>query len=362
MQPFTLTNLIFYFLKLGTIGFGGPVALLGYMQRDLIEERKWFTKEEYHDGLAFAQLLPGPLAAQIAIYFGYKKGKILGATIVGIAFILPSFLMVLALAYFYVRHRDLSWINAVFYGMSAAIIAVIVRSAYHLAKLSLADKKGLWCIAIVLFVITVVLQKVQLSFYLAGGLAGILLYAFPKNFFRKQKMFSVVPLELFFFFFKAALSVYGGGIALLPYVYAGVVGEHHWLTAKQFLDAASVGMITPGPFLITVAFIGFLVDGFPGSAISVLGVFLPVWLFVILLLPWYHKISGNTQVRAFVSGVTAAVAGGIAGSAYLMGKTAIVDGWTIGIALLVFLLISKTKIPDPVLILAAGVFGFFIRH
>lgn len=355
MQPFRLIDLVLYFLKLGSIGFGGPVALLGYMQRDLVEKRRWFSKEDYLHGVAFSQMVPGPVAAQLATYFGYKKGKVPGATLVAIAFILPSFLIVLGLAHFYVAYQRLPWIHSVFYGMGAALIAIISLAAYRLAKITLARKKGLWIIASLIFAGTIILENVHFVWYLFAGLLGIAFYAPPK------RLFSFVSVELFLLFFKASIYVYGGGMAILPFVYGGVVHQHHWLTEQQFLDSASVGMITPGPFLITTAFIGFLVNHLEGALLSAVGSFLPVYLFVVLLLPWYYKIAHNAQVKAFVSGVTAAVAGGIAGSSWLMGQKAISDYWTAGIALTVFLLLGRTKIPDALWILAAGFLGFLIK-
>src|SRR3712207_1425866 len=131
-QNYSLHQLVLYFLKLGTWGFGGPIALVGYMQRDLVEEKKWITEEEYKDGLALAQLAPGPLAAQLAIYLGYVHYRVLGATLVGIAFVLPSFLMVLALGWAYVLYGGLPWMRAVFYGVGAAVIGIIAYSAYKL--------------------------------------------------------------------------------------------------------------------------------------------------------------------------------------------------------------------------------------
>ncbi|MDO8527772.1 MAG: chromate efflux transporter [Deltaproteobacteria bacterium] len=357
MQSFTLFDLILYFLKLGATGFGGPVALIGYMLKDLVEEKKWFSKEEYLHGFALAQIVPGPLATQLAIYLGYLKGRILGATLVAVAFILPSFLIILALAYLYVHYSGLPWIHSVFYGMSAAVIGVIIQAAYKLARTTLEKKKGLWVIFVVLAVTTAFLQKESLLLFLISGLAAVVLYAFPK----KEKLFSFFPLELFFFFFKTALVVFGSGMVIIPFIYNDVVNRFHWLTNAQFLDAVSVGMITPGPVLITVGFVGYLAEGFWGALFSVIGIFLPVYLFVIVCAPWFYKISSNLKIKAFVEGVTAAAAGAIAGSIFILGQKAIIDYWTAGIALITLALIFKTKMPPALLIVAGGLAGVVIK-
>lgn len=352
MQPFTLSQLVFYFLKLGTTGFGGPIALIGYMEQDLVEKKGWFSRKEYLHGLALAQIVPGPVAQQMAIYFGWLKGKIWGATLIAIAFLLPSFLIVWGLAFFYQKYQGLPWIHGVFYGMSAAVVGVVIQSAVKLAKISLEKRKGLWLIFLMVALTTATYEKLNLLFLFGGGFLAILLYAPPK-----LKLFSILPMELFLFFSKAVLVVYGSGLAVIPFIYHDVVYGYQWLTDKQFLDAVAIGMITPGPVLILAGFIGYLVDGFSGGLISVIGVFLPVYLFVILCAPFFHKILRNAQVQAFVEGITAAAVGSIAGAAYLLGIKAIIDWPTASITLATLGLIFKTKIPVPIILLTAGGIG-----
>ena len=357
MQPFSLLQLVLYFLKLGATGFGGPAALVAYMHQDLIEEKKWFSKEEYLHGLALSQLLPGPLAAQLAIYLGYLKAKILGATSVAIAFILPSFLMVLGLSYFYVQYKGLPWIHSIFYGMSAAVIGVVVAAAYKISKVSLGKNWDHWFVFFLLVGSTVYFGKAYFLFFLIGGTISILFYAVS----RGTKTFSMIPLEMFLFFFKTALVVYGGGMVVIPFIYNDVVNHFHWLTNQQFLDAVSVGTVTPGPILITVAFVGYLAAGLKGAIASAVGIFMPVYLFVILCAPWFHKITKNIWVKTFVGGVTASAAGAITGAVYILGKQAIVDGTTAVIALVTLVALIKTKIPAPVLIVGFGAVGFVLK-
>ncbi|MDP2600406.1 MAG: chromate efflux transporter [Deltaproteobacteria bacterium] len=357
MQPFTLSHLLLYFLRLGATGFGGPVALIGYMHKDLVEEKKWFTNEEYLHGVALAQIVPGPLAMQLAIYFGYLKAKIRGATLVAFAFILPSFFIVWAMAWAYVEYSGLPWIHSVFYGMSAAVIAVIVQAAWRLIRITLHKKWGLWFIFLLLAVTTAWIQKASFLLFMFGGLLGIILYAFPKN----QKLHSLIPLQLFAYFFKAAIVVYGSGMAIIPFIYGDMVNRLQWLNNQQFMDAVAVGMITPGPALITVGFIGYLVDDLAGAVVSVAGIFCPVYLFVIICAPWFFKIVKNPKVKAFVDGVTAAAAGAIAGSVWILGKQAITDWPTILIAIGTLIFLLKTKIPVPLLLLTGGLVGWAVK-
>lgn len=355
MQPFRLRDLVFYFLKLGSTGFGGPIALIGYMQKDLVEEKKWFAKEDYIHGVALAQLVPGPIAAQLAIYFGWLKGKILGATAVALAFLAPPFLMVLVLAYSYVKYQGLPWVHGVFYGMSAAVIAVIAQTAVKLVKISWGKKIGLWAIGLAMALATLLLQKISFFFFLSGGLLGIIFYGLPRG-----KLF-VFPLDIFLFFAKAALVVYGSGMAIIPFIHGDLVNNFRWLTEGQFLDAVSVGMITPGPLLITAGFMGYLLSGMPGALAGTVGAFFPVYLFVIFLAPIYRKWIKNKTVHSFVEGVTAAATGAIVGSIWTLGRSAIFDYPTAGIAIIVTVCLFKTNIPVPLLLLVSGFAGLAFR-
>nr|MCU0323406.1 chromate efflux transporter [Chitinophagaceae bacterium] len=188
-KHYSLKDIVIYFLKLGTWGFGGPVALVEYMQRDLVEDKKWISQEEYKEGLALAQLAPGPLAAQLGIYLGFVHYKILGATLVGLAFVLPSFLMVLTLGVAYKLYSGLAWMQAVFYGVSAAVIGIIAVSAYKLTVKSIGkiSIKGfqehwlLWIFYAVGAVSTIVLQREEILLFILTGLVYMLVKAKPKR-------------------------------------------------------------------------------------------------------------------------------------------------------------------------------------
>lgn len=365
-----LAKFTLYFLKLGCIGFGGPIALVGYMQKDLVEERKWISQEEYLNGLAFSQLAPGPLAAQLAMYLGFVRAGFIGATVVGAAFILPSFLMVLAIGKTYVSFGGTRIISALFYGIGAAVIAIIARSSIKLIKTSVKKDTLLWAVFLALAISTAITEREIVWLFLAGGLLVMMVKSDFGAGKRHTARLCFLPPgvgvfsstgPLFLFFVKSSLFVFGSGLAIVPFLHGGVVQEHHWLTETQFLDAVAVAMITPGPVVITVAFIGYLVSGSLGACAAALGVFLPVYLFVVVLGPLYKRFSKNQQVRSFVQGVTAAAAGAIAGAVVVLGKHSIHDYWTVGIVLATFIILMKWRIPEPIIIAVAGLVGVAIR-
>lgn len=367
----SLSNLLWYFLKLGTIGFGGPIALAGYMQRDLVEREHWFTNDEYLDGLAFSQLCPGPLAAQLAMYLGFVRAGLAGATLVGGVFILPSFLMVVLLAATYVKFGGLAWMSASFYGIGAAVIAIIAKSALKLVKSAIKTDKLLWGIFLALLISTAVTEREIVWLFLAGGLIALLVRSAPRLASARARCIVLLSgsfawnstfVQLFLFFIKASLFVFGSGLAIVPFLHGGVVLEHHWLNERQFIDAVAVAMITPGPVVITVAFVGYLVGGFNGAVAAGLGVFLPVYLLVVVFVPQYKKFAANPQLRAFVQGVTAAATGAIAGAVIVLARRSITDIPTALIAVLTLALLLKWKIPEPVLIVAAGIAGVVLAR
>jgi chromate transporter len=376
-QP-TLRALVLYFLRLGTLGFGGPIALVGYMQRDLVENRKWVSREDYLEGLAFSQLCPGPLAAQLAKYLGWVHSGTLGATLTGAAFVIPSFLMVLGLASLYVHFGQLAWIQGLFYGIAAAVSAIIVRSAWKLIQKTLGTYYLLWVLFSALAITTVWTQSEVVWLFVLSGFVAMFVKA-PPNFEARLARAALLGPGLltgllgpasagtvssvFLFFLKAGAFVFGSGLAIVPFLYGGVVGKFHWLTERQFLDAVAVAMITPGPIVITSGFIGYLVAGPLGACAAALAVFLPPYLLVIFGAPYYRRFAQNRQVKAFVQGVTAAAVGAIAGAAFILSRRALVDLPTILIALLSFaVLLGFKKIPEPLLILAAGVAGVVLHH
>lgn len=383
MKPkYTLRELIFYFLKLGTIGFGGPVALVGYMYKDLVENKKWISDEEYKEGLALAQLAPGPLAAQLGIYIGYVHYNIIGATLAGFAFITPSFFMVLLLGIIYQAYGGLLWIQSVFYGVSAAVIGIITLSSYKLTiksigKLNLnsfKEKWLLWLFFASAILITYITEREHILLFVAAGLIYMLIKARPQFKMAKTANILIVIssgfwnfesstfMKIAIFFTKAGAFVFGSGLAIVPFLHSGVVVENKWLTEQQFLDSVAIAMITPGPVVITVGFIGYLVNGLLGAITAALATFLPCYFFTIALAPFFKKIVNNKPVKAFVEGITAAVVGALVGSVLIIAKRSIVDVSTILIALASILsLVYIKKIQEPYIILIAAVLGVLIK-
>jgi chromate transporter len=364
-----------YFLWLGTVGFGGPIALAGHMQQDIVDDRGWVRKEDYVEGLALAQLAPGPLAAQLAIYLGYIRAGVVGATAVGVAFVLPSFLMVLGLSAAYVRFGGLPWMQGMFYGIGAAVIGIIARSAFKLTKLTLARDKLLWGIFTALAVSTAWTSQEIIWLFLLGGVVNLLVKAFPSRLQAGSSVSSLFTpvtlgmfgasgplLQIFVYFAKAGMFVFGSGLAVVPFLYGGVVQGHHWLTDHQFVDAVAVAMITPGPVVITVAFIGYLVAGVAGAAAAALGIFLPVYVVVVVLAPSYKRWAKNPQLNAFVRGVTAAATGAIAGAVIVLARRSVYDLPTILICAVSLAVLSRWKVPEPALIACAAIAGLLLHH
>lgn len=380
---YSLKDIVLYFLKLGTIGFGGPVALVGYMHKDLVENRKWITDEEYKEGLALAQLAPGPLAAQLAIYLGYVHYKIIGATLVGIAFVIPSFIMVVGLGIAYVAFEGLPWMQAIFYGIGAAVIGIIVMSSYKLTTKSVGkfttrsfkDKWLLWLIYLTGAAITVITQSEEALFFIAAGLLYMFIKAPPK-WFKKPVAVNTIFIGIGFwqfewntlgkiawFFTKAGAFVFGSGLAIIPFLQGAVVEDFGWLTQQEFLDAVAVAMITPGPVVITVGFIGYLVAGFAGATTAALAIFLPCYLLTVIPAPYFKKIAKNTSVRAFVDGITAAVIGALVGAVVVIAMRTIHDvpGAAIATVTLLALIFFK-KLQEPYIILLAALVGLAVKY
>jgi chromate transporter len=353
-----LVALAGYFLRLGSLGFGGPIALVGAMQLELVERRHWFSEDEFSKSLALAQLAPGPLAAQVAFCLGYVHSKLKGAAAVALAFILPSFALTLLLGALYVRYGGMPWLAAAFYGVGAVVIGIIIVSAYRLAKSTAAQDPLLWgIVALVAGVTAWRAQELVWLIVLAGLVAALAQSARSRG---ATLSVSLLP-SLFWYFAKAGLFVFGSGLAIVPFLYSGVVTEHRWLTEREFLDAIEVAMLTPGPVVITAAFIGYLVAGGAGAVAATLGVFLPAFVLAVLLLPAFDRFAGSPRVIGFIRGVTAAAAGAIAGACVVLGRRAIQDPLTALLALATLLALARTRIPAGLLVLGGAAIGLVLR-
>jgi chromate transporter len=378
---YSLGNLVAYFLRLGTWGFGGPVALVGYMHRDLVDRKGWIAEADYREGLALAQLAPGPLAAQLSIYLGYVHYRLLGATLVGVAFVLPSFVMVVVLGWAYTLYGGLSWMQAVFYGVGPAVIAIIATSSYKLTRRTIGRDWLLWAVYLISMISTVATESEIVAIFFGAGFVVWAVRRWPRG--TKAPLAMMLPLgvalpsaaavgagtlwQIAWFFTKAGAFVLGSGLAIVPFLYGGVVKEYHWLNDQQFLDAVAVAMITPGPVVITVGFIGYLVAGVWGATVAALATFLPCYLFTVLLAPHFKKYGKHPGVVAFVDGVTAAAIGAIVGAVIVLGRrTLLVNGSSPDFAKVAIMVVTLgvlwrfKKVPEPVIVVAAAAAGLLI--
>ncbi len=375
---YTLWQLVAYMLGLGTWGFGGPVALVGYMYRDLVEKRHWISESDYKEGMAIAQLMPGPLAAQLAIYLGYVHYRVLGATLVGLAFVLPSFFMVVAIGAAYGAYGGIGWMQSVFYGVGAAVIGIIAISAHKLTTKNIGKDKLLWAIFAVSFAVTVITKSEEIWLFIGAGLLVWLLRAPPAWLNRKGSVHSMAaPIagamaagaidwhklgQIGAYFAYAGSFVFGSGLAIVPFLYSGVVKEYGWLSDRQFVDAVAVAMITPGPVVITTGFIGYLVAGFWGAVVAAIGTFVPCYLLTILPAPYFKKHGKRPGIVAFVDGVTAAAIGTIAGAVVVIGQRSITDWITAALALLTAAVLWRfKKVQEPVIVAAAALIGLIVH-
>jgi chromate transporter len=374
-NSYSLSRLILYFLKIGTTGFGGSIALAHIMQKDLVEKRRWLTHEQFLRGLALSQIAPGPLAGQLAMYIGYVKAGILGATVSAIAFILPSFFLVLGISILYSFFGNISLIQSILYGINAGVVGIIASSGYSLTRTLMKRKMLIWAIYFVTFFIIIYARSTSVFIFIGAGLFALAIL--PKEKVRVPQGFALFPylisnsslalilaqpiIQLFLFFLLAGSIAFGGGFAIIPFLQHGAVVDYHWLTNKQFIDAIGVAMITPGPVMITSTFIGYLVAGFPGALVATVAVFLPVYLIVVLLTPLFTRHAERPQVQAFVEGVTAAAMAAIAGTVLFLGLESIKDFYTLFIAFASLLAMKFWRVPGVLIIIVAGLLGLLLK-
>lgn len=365
-QPHAIRDLALYFLRLGALGFGGPVALVGQMERELVGERNWLSKEEMREAIAVCQSLPGPLAIQVGIFVSYLRGGFWGAWVGGWGFILPNFLIVAALGALYVHFGALQPITAIFYGVSPVVIALILHSCYRLARLGMEDYLQ-WGIAAACFVVTVVLQAEIALLFIAAGALGVLYYGKPWRPHSTTAFLVAIPMapaangtilsKLLLFFLKAGALTFGSGLVIVPFLQQGVVQEHGWLGEREFLIAVAIGMISPGPVVITATFVGYLVAGFWGAVAATIGIFLPSFLLILIAAPILRRHRANRNVQGFVKGAYAAAIGTILGAAVLLGRIAIGDWLTVLIGVVSLALLFRWKVSNPALMAVAAVIG-----
>jgi chromate transporter len=373
-EPGRIGELVRYFLRLGCLGFGGPVALVGQMERELVDGKKWLTRDQMREAIAICQSLPGPLAIQVGIYISYLRGGFWGAWAGGWSFILPNFVIVAALGALYVYLGDLQPVTAVFYGVSPAVIALILHSCYRLAKLGMEDWLQ-WAIAAVCLAVTVILQAEVALLFIGAGIVGILYYGSLIKRSPAALSLAAPPIlaqlapqasasisgsilgKLLLFFLKAGSLTFGSGLVIVPFLEQGLVQQFGWLDQRQFLIAVAIGMISPGPVVITATFVGYLVAGFWGSLVSTIGIFLPSFLLVLIAAPLLARHRGNANVQGFVKGAYAAAIGTILGACILLGRIAVGDWLTAAIGIVSLAVLFRWKVSNPLLIAVTAVIG-----
>ncbi|MER7003800.1 chromate efflux transporter [Dactylosporangium sp. NPDC000555] len=387
MRTVRLPTFLGYFLGLGTWGFGGPIASVGYMQRDLVERRAWLSRQDFLDGVALGQTMPGPLAAQVVMWLGYLRAGTIGALATAAAFIAPSFALVFAVAVVYAHYQGLPVVQALFHGIAPAVMAIIAVAAYKLARLTNHRDPRLWAISAVLAMVTALTGAEIALLFIAAGLVMILLDAPPRWLRHPNHPAAVVAvpglgplagktlagkalavaagggtlLALGWFFLKAGAFIFGSGLAIVPFLREGVVHQHHWLTDGQFLDAVAMGLITPGPVVITATFIGYLVAGWQGAIIATVAIFTPIFLGVVVPGRWFIRHRDNPQIQAFVKGATAAAAGAIAGAVVVLSQQTITDWPAAAIAVVTLGLLLTWKIKEPILVGLSAVAGLALH-
>jgi chromate transporter len=378
-----------YFLGLGTWGFGGPIATVGYMQRDLVERRRWLDRQDFLDGVALGQTMPGPLAAQVAMWVGFLSRGALGALAVAAAFIIPSFVAVLAVAVVYVHAQGLPVVQALFYGVAPAVMAIIALAAVKLARLTNHTDRRLWAITLMIGLVTAITGAEIALLFIAAGLLMVALDAPPRSLawlrarlaHRSDRvgthawpaLLAAIPallalgasggtlVALGLFFVKAGAFIFGSGLAIVPFLREGVVHQHHWLDQRQFLDAVAMGLLTPGPVVISATFIGYLVGGLAGALVATVAIFAPIYLGVVVPGRWFVRHRDHPQVAAFVKGATAAAAGAIAGATVVLTRQAVTDWPTAAIALVALGVLWRFKVPEPLVVVAGALAGLLLH-
>lgn len=379
-QAFRYRQLLRYFLGLGTWGFGGPIATVGYMQRDLVERRRWVSRQSFLNGVALGQTMPGPLAAQVVMWVGFLRAGAAGALGTALVFILPSFLLVVGVAVIYVRFQGLPVLQSLFYGIAPAVMAIIGVAALKLARLTNGRDARLWVISAAILIITA-LSGTEVAYLIVAAGLVMMVWDAPPTFLMRMTTrggslgalamtagpaavgaaTGATLLALALFFLKAGAFIFGSGLAIVPFLREGVVSQNHWLTDRQFLDAVSMGLITPGPVVITAAFIGYVVAGFAGAAVATTAIFIPVYLGVVVPGRWFVRHQAHPRVKGFVKGATAAAAGAIGGATILLTRGAVVDWSTALILVLAVIFVWRVKNREPVLVLLAACAGLALR-
>ncbi len=384
------------FLRLGVVGFGGPLAHVGLMEDQCVTRRQWATRQQFLEGLAICNLLPGPTSTQLSIYLGYLRAGLLGGLVSGACFIFPAFVLVLALAWAYVQYGSLPQVGALFVAIAPVVIGIIVNTLYRTGKTALTNL-ATWIIALLacaLVVHPLLPPSVNLlTILLIAGLVGVLL--FRRSFIREAaakpeaaatpppeapksdsslKSMIAAPLlwgkalaaaaaptagllTVALVFFKIGLLMFGGGLVIAPLLQQELVDGPHWLTTRQLVDGLALGQLTPGPVTTVATFAGYTVAGFPGGVVATIAVFAPSFILVLGLTPPLLRVRNAPTAKAFLKGITAGALGAIAAAAILFGRASIIDPFTAVIALVSLALLLRWNVNTVFLIGGAALLG-----
>lgn len=368
------------FLKLGVIGFGGPQAHIAMIHDEAVIRRGWLKEDQFLEGVAICEMLPGPASTQTGIYIGYLRAGQLGALVAGLCFIAPAFLIVLLLSWAYFKFQGVPQIEHLFLGISPVVIAIIFGFCYKLSKKAIKDWQGI-AIALAVLILSVVLRINVLLLFLLAGLAGLAIYRptspppagpspsawlapllpitqglpnllanLPTEPLAVTSFWGLDRIQAYFlpltsFFLKTGAFIFGGGLVIIPLLEAAVVDDFGWMTRSQFIDGVALGELTPGPVVITAAFVGYKVAGALGALVATVAIFTPSFLFIMFASPFLLRLRQNPWVKSFLRGVLPGVLGAIAAAAIPLAAAALLQptvprtvvAVTVGLAALVAL-------------------------
>lgn len=362
-----VSNLIWLFLRLGATSFGGPAAHIAMMEEEFVHRRQWLTREKFLHLLGLTQLIPGPNSTEMAIHIGYTRAGWKGFFIAGICFILPAFLLVLGLAVLYRKYASLPDFQSFLLGAKSVVISVIALALWRFLKSSFAIqnaqdflKGAFWkekqnILLAFIFLAALYMKSKDISeivILLNCGLISLFISRSPS--FHMRELGS-----LFWVFVKIGSLLFGSGYVLLSFLKTELIEKRSWITETQLLDGILVGQFTPGPVFTTATFLGYLTDGFSGSVVATVGIFLPAFLFVALTIPFYSKLESSLTVRMILNGVVVGSLGLLTFTLMVLGRDIFASGFLSVLAVVAFLTMLKTKTPSSVLILLGGSLSYF---
>jgi chromate transporter len=345
-----------YFLFLGFVNIGGPVAQITMMFNHMVEKRQWLSKDRFVKIMAFCHMLPGPEALQLAIYVGYLKRKIWGGILAGLTFILPGAVAMIVLSWLYVKYGQLPQVNNALYVLKPAVLGIIAAGIIKLGRAAIRN----FLLAALLVGAFVGMRFAGINFLLILLIAGLLNLLIEQGWPLLKKTAPTLPaaigglglllpfgdsrlFQIAWLFFKTGLLSFGGAYASLVFVDRGAVAQYHWLSHGQLLDGVALSVATPGPFMLFTTFVGYLAGGVTGAVLATFFVFLPSFFFVMLGVHYIERVRDNHTIQAFLAGVSAAVVGVIVVVSLDLIPEALVDWPTVGIAMVCFLLIAFLK-------------------